>query len=103
MPEYRFIQLGVMKEPPIRGAVDLRGLKMRDSMSVVSLSDLFVGIDSFLSHVATALKIPGVVLFGATPPDVFGHEENENLYGNTFCSPCYEYLGDSVCPFSESV
>ena len=100
MPDYTFIQLGLKKEPKIEGAVDFRGLSIRDSMAVVSKADCFVGVDSFFSHVATALKIPSVVLFGATPPSIFGHDQNTNLYAKTSCSPCYEYLIDSVCPYS---
>ncbi|MEL7006363.1 MAG: glycosyltransferase family 9 protein [Bacteroidota bacterium] len=100
MPDYTFIQLGVNQEPLVNGALDLRGLKLRESMAVMNQTDGFVGVDSFLAHVATALDIPSVVLFGATAVKVFGHAKNKNITLNEPCAPCYEFIADSKCPYS---
>jgi ADP-heptose:LPS heptosyltransferase len=43
-------------------------LNLEESIALISLCDLFVGIDSGLLHVAACLKVQAVGLFGATSP-----------------------------------
>lgn len=39
----------------------------------------WVSVDNFLPHMAAAIGIPGVVLFGMSDPEIFGHPENFNI------------------------
>ena len=101
MPEFTFIQLGLKDEEPlIDGAVDMRGrTQIRESIGLVKHALCYVGVDSFLSHVADAVHTPGVILFGPTSPVVWGHETNINLYKQTQCSPCVDILRHDACPY----
>lgn len=48
------------------------GLPLEVSMAVVQESNLFLGIDSCLLHVADFCRVPGIGLFGATNANEFG-------------------------------
>jgi len=48
------------------------GLPLDVAMALVAKSDVFLGVDSCLLHVADFFRVPGVGLFGATNPDEFG-------------------------------
>jgi len=100
LPEYSFLQLGEQKEDKVEGAVDLRGATtFRESMAFIKFAKSFVGVDSSLSHVTNAFDIPGVVLFGASNPGVWGHVNNINLYKALPCAPCIDLLLSSPCPY----
>ncbi|MDQ6942081.1 MAG: glycosyltransferase family 9 protein [Candidatus Eremiobacteraeota bacterium] len=94
-----FVQLGLASEPRVAGTSDLRGLPLRVSFAVIARSTAFVGVDSGLAHAAVALGVPSVVLFGASNPAVYGHEQSINLYSRAPCSPCFEILGSEPCPY----
>lgn len=42
-------------------------------------SKTWISVDSFYQHFCWDLKKPGIVLFGQSDPNVFGHPENVNL------------------------
>ena len=61
----------------------LYGLPLPVSMALVSLADLFVGIDSVMLHAADFFRIPSVGLFGSTRAEEFGFlfSRNHTLQG----------------------
>lgn len=64
------------------GAYDLRTI-----FSLVALSDGFINIDSLLNHVGYGFRTKGVVLFGRTDPNIFGHEDfHLNVINSKACS-----------------
>lgn len=80
------------------GAVDLTG--------VVSLAALggflrrctaFVANDSGPMHLARALGVPTLALFGSTPPGQFDFTGHSLLFAGVPCSPCH-YYGRRSCP-----
>ena len=99
LSRYTFVQLGTQQEPLIPGAVDMRGLRLRDSFATLGTCATFVGVDSVLAHAAVALKVPALVLFGPTTPIIWGHATAASLYGNLRCSPCVDILRDGTCPY----
>jgi ADP-heptose:LPS heptosyltransferase len=83
MPAYSFIQFGTSEETKINGAIDFRGkISFSEATAIVKHSLSFVGINSSSSHVTNAFGTSGVVLFGASNPETWGHENNINLYKN---------------------
>ncbi|MCA1300790.1 glycosyltransferase family 9 protein [Stappia indica] len=50
----------------IAGCIDLTGLKLRDSIERLREMDVFVGADGGAFHIADALQVPTVVIFGPT-------------------------------------
>jgi ADP-heptose:LPS heptosyltransferase len=101
-PEYTFVQLGRESETLVKGAVDMRGLALRDSFATIKHCTAFIGVDSGPAHAAAAFKIPSVVLWGPTAPDVFGHPRSAHLYARARCSPCIDILGDGQCPYDRA-
>ncbi len=99
-PQFRFLQLGAADDPNAEGAVDLRGrTTLREAFAILACSDCFVGIESSLAHAASALKIPGIVIFGPTTPQVWGNSNLTNLYKRAPCSPCIDVLFSDPCPY----
>jgi heptosyltransferase-2 len=64
---------------------------------LISRARLFVGNDSGPTHMAMALGVPTVALFGPTDPGQFDHSGHGLVYGNLDCSACSFYGGRS-CP-----
>lgn len=101
-PNYTFIQVGLESEILLDGVVDCRGgLTLRDQLSIIANSNLFLGVDSFWAHAATAIRTKALVLFGDTSPDHFGHDNNLNIYKNERCSPCIDWIHGYSCPYSK--
>ncbi|MFM7854789.1 MAG: glycosyltransferase family 9 protein, partial [Flammeovirgaceae bacterium] len=72
MPGYTFIQIGLGNEQLISGAVDFRGkTTFREAMALINNALSFAGVVSSFSHATNALDVPGVVLFGASTPEVW--------------------------------
>lgn len=101
MPEYTFIQLGLKDELKVKQAVDLRGTTFREALAFIKHARGFVGVNSSFSHATNAFGIPGVVLFGPSQPEVWGHPNNINLYKPVRCAPCLDILLDSDCPYDK--
>ncbi|MDR2981741.1 MAG: lipopolysaccharide heptosyltransferase I [Puniceicoccales bacterium] len=72
------------------GVIDLTGLlKLDESVAVIAMSKLLIGVDTGLTHMSTALKIPTVALFGSTRPYLdAGSPLTKVLYEKLPCSPC---------------
>lgn len=66
---YEVVVVGDKHTPRISGeTVDLRGASVGMTAAFAHRSGLFVGIDSFPMHIAQALRIPTVGIFGAIDP-----------------------------------
>lgn len=100
-PKFDFIQLGVKDEKYINGAIDFRSkFSLRQQLSVLCHSKMYIGLDSFWNHAARALDIKSVILFGPTNPKVWGYDGNINIYKKTRCSPCIDWLMEE-CPYGK--
>jgi len=99
-PQYTFVQCGLESEPKIEGAVDLRGkTTVREAVALLKHAKSFVGVVSFLAHAAGAVGTAGVVLFGPSTPQVWGHSTNKNITKSLRCSPCIDLLNFIPCPY----
>jgi len=58
---------GLGRDRVLAGRTDLLGLT-----ALVAAARLLVSVDTGVAHLATALGTPSVVLFGPTPPDLWG-------------------------------
>lgn len=66
------------------------GIDLKELISLMNVSRLYLGNDSGPLHVAEACRIPSVSFFGPESPKVYGHpgEQNYTFYINLPCSPC---------------
>lgn len=101
MADLSFFQLGLSEEPLVEGAVDMKGLPLRDSFARLKCAKAFIGVDSALAHAASGLKVPSVILFGPTNPSVVGHPQNTNLHHKLRCRPCFDTLLSAPCPYDQ--
>ena len=77
--EHELIQVGEEGEEKL--VDDFRtNLFFGDLKDLLNNSDMWISIDSFLQHLAWRIGKKGIVLFGQSNPDIFGHKENINLF-----------------------
>ncbi len=76
-PEFVALLVGHTAQPIDLGPhrdriIPCYGLRLPTSLSLVSQSDLFLGVDSCMLHVADFSRVPAVGLFGPTRAEEFG-------------------------------
>lgn len=77
---------------------DILGADLRIVAALLESADAFVGQESGMAHLATALGVPSVVIFtGYVPPDVFGYSQNVNLAPDLPYAPCWQGEGCPPC------
>ena len=103
-PGMTFLQVGLKAEPLVLGAIDLRGKgTLRSRLALIKYGAAFVGVESSLAHATNAFGTRGVVLFGPSSPEVWGHPNNINIYRRPRCSPCLDLLGGPYqCPYGRA-
>ena len=95
---YDFVQVGSPNDPPLEGALDLRGkTTLRETAAVLRGSLAFIGQVGFLMHLARAVDCRAVIVYGGREtPAQSGYRCNENLYSAVHCSPCWRL---NTCPY----
>jgi len=100
---FKVIWLGKSKEYSERflsdeinsiGALNCCGeTSLRQAMAILALSDLYIGPNSGLMVIATALMTPTVGLFGAFNPKLRTkfYDRFTGIWGKAECSPCNEH------------
>jgi ADP-heptose:LPS heptosyltransferase len=101
-PEIETIRFGGAEEPATPtdrpNHRELVNMDLRLTAALLESADVFVGQESGLAHLATALGVPSVVIFtGFVPPDVFGYEQNINLAPDLPYAPCWQKDGCQPC------
>ncbi len=61
--------------------------------AIISLSRLYIGNDSGPTHIAMALDVPTVAVFGPTDPGQFDFDGHALVYADLECSACSFYGG----------
>lgn len=88
--DYRFIQIGLPKDPLLPNAVDARGFLIRETAAVIFNATLFIGLEGGLMHLAKAIGTPSAIIYGGyIRPETSGYSDNLNIYTATCCSPCH--------------
>lgn len=92
----RDLAQAVVRDVP--GALCLAGeLSLSELVAVVARCRVFLANDSGPMHVARALRVPTVTLFGSTDPAQFDFTGHRLLYAGVACAPCHFY-GRPRCP-----
>lgn len=86
------VQIGGSHDPLLPGAVDRRGLPdVRETAAIVASSEALVGLEGFVAHLARAVGVRSVVVYGGyTSPGETGYPCNENLFTPVECAPCWQ-------------
>jgi len=74
------------------GVVNLAGAtSLRELMAIIANCNLFLTNDSGPMHIADALEVPLVALFGSTDPVVTGpYRQGQVIQKDVSCSPCFK-------------
>lgn len=86
-----FIQVGDKAEGSrLAGAKDWRNLGYRKTASVLRHCDAVISHVGGMMHLATAVNVPCVTLFGGVEdPYISGYKQNLNMFIPLECSPCW--------------
>ena len=75
---HTLIQVGIEGEPQLID--DFRkNLSLTELSNLIKESDTWFGVDSFPQHLCWDLGVKGMVIFGQSDPNIFGHPENINI------------------------
>jgi len=55
------------------------GKPFEELKKLVAECEIWVAVDNFFPHLCAYMNKSGIVLFGKSDPNIFGHEENSNL------------------------
>lgn len=72
------VQVGVAGETQIAPTFH-KNFSLSDLSQLVHECTTWISVDSFFQHFCWDLNKPGIVLFGQSDPNIFGHPENVNL------------------------
>lgn len=74
---YDVIQIG-FQDKKIVGAIYMKTINENLLSYVVAGADMFIGIDSGISHIAAGFNVPSMIFFGNVNPDII-HVDFENI------------------------
>ena len=77
----------------VEDVIDLSGkLDLGTTMGVIKRCDIFLSNDSGLMHIASALGIPTIGIFGSTDPELTGPKGicSYSIKSSISCSPCFK-------------
>lgn len=66
LPGIKIVQTGLHNERLYNGVLDYRGKSYKDTIALVRGAVFHLGVDTFTAHVAGALEVPHVVIYGST-------------------------------------
>lgn len=67
---------------------------IQESAALIKKCNLFITHDSGLMHIAAAVKIPLLVLFGPTSATRFAPKNSAVIKSHLSCAPCYDIYGN---------
>jgi len=75
---HEIVQVGVVGELGL--VTDFRpNLRLDELRELLKWCDTWASVDNFFQHLAWSVGKPGVVIWGQSDPEIFGHRENVNL------------------------
>jgi ADP-heptose:LPS heptosyltransferase len=72
-----------------------------ETFGVIAKSDVFIGLDGGLMHVAVAAGKPTFTIWGGSSPELYGYEQfspadHKTVRQNMGCGPCNSWLNPNV-------
>ncbi|TNF99491.1 MAG: lipopolysaccharide heptosyltransferase I [Gammaproteobacteria bacterium] len=95
----------------VEAASVLSGMQLSEIAGTLAAVDGFVAVDTGLAHLAAALSVPGVSLYGATLAEKTGTlgRNQQHIQADIECSPCFKRTcpilgeGQTVTPCSQQI
>jgi ADP-heptose:LPS heptosyltransferase len=94
------VQLGGGSDIALENVLDLRGkTTLRESAAIIANAQLFIGTSGFLKHLARAVDIRSVIIYGGREHSYqTGYLCNENINTVVECSPCWRW---NLCDYNK--
>lgn len=73
------LQVSCTGESDVAGTKRVNDLPLDQIAELMKSSETWISVDNFAHHMAWTLKYPGIVIFGMSDPEIFGHPENINI------------------------
>ena len=95
---HKIVQIGTSVDPPVQGAIDLRGkTDLPRASAILEEAKLFIGLESGLMHLAAAVRAPSVIIYGGrTRPWETGYPWHWHLANTAI--PCAGCALNTGCP-----
>lgn len=95
---HQVVQIGTRHDPPLPEVVDLRGnTDLPRAASILEQAKLFIGLESGLMHLAAAVRVPSVIIYGGrTRPHETGYPFH--FHAGVSQLPCSGCGLNSDCP-----
>lgn len=95
----------ICEKVAVPSLINLAGkTNLKELFAVIGTSELVITNDTGPMHIAAALRVPTVALFGPCSPDQYAvHDRVVAVYQNLYCSPCVHEFdvppchGDNQC------
>jgi CDP-glycerol glycerophosphotransferase len=90
--KYNFVQIGAPDDSSLQNILNLQGaLSLRKVAAILYNSDLFVGCEGALMHLARCVGCRSVISYSlAEPLSLASYPCNKNITANNACSKCFE-------------
>lgn len=102
---YDVIQIGVLNDEYIPGAIDMRGkTSVTEAAAILKKSVLHLDTEGGIVHLAKAVRTKSIVLFGPTAVEFYGYKDNVNIQSGN-CKNCWWSTPDWQirCPLDSDV
>lgn len=87
-PEQKIIQIGINGEEILNNTEVMFNKTLDELKELLKQCDYWISVDNFFHHLAVFVGKKGIVLFGQSDPEIFGHKENINiLKGREYLRP----------------
>jgi ADP-heptose:LPS heptosyltransferase len=91
---FKIVQVGINSDYLKETDINLNGKTSYDELcSIIKYSSLHIDIDGGCSHIARALNVKSVILFGPTNAKYIGYDDNINIVSG-LCTNCYSIVED---------
>jgi ADP-heptose:LPS heptosyltransferase len=99
-----------IKEPIVQVGVDEEKQLVEDFRKNLTIPELrtligecrtWISVDSFFQHLAWDCGKPGIVIFGQSDPQIFGHPENINILKHRFYLREQQFWWWEQCDYKE--
>jgi ADP-heptose:LPS heptosyltransferase len=106
------LQVGKKNERYIKGAYSLLGLTTpRQLIALLNKCHMVISLDNFVMHAAHLIKIPSVIIWGPTEPEVYGYDEQVHIQNvkhdcamkNSCLGPDYPENYATPCPLKKKI
>lgn len=98
---YHTIQVGIHSEEPIGADEFKENCSFAQLEQMCKKCDIFISVDNFFQHLAAHVGKSGIVLFGQSDPEIFGHKIHKNMLKDRKYLRANQFATWEECEYNE--